>query len=230
MLVGQRVFHRLDQGLESQDLVGHLVHGILHTGTVVLSEGLKSDITSSSPGSVELGNVGLDFIKIAEALELPIGVDIGAENAIPCFGESGVLITDEAPELGVGALKNCKAMDGRVDVNTLALGHIHLHVSGFLAVPVERVWVRLAVDVQTGPAVGDDVNVRNVDVVVFLDEVGAEDGTEELRGSYWVLLCENVDGVFDRIGGDDDAVVSLCVAVQNICISFDSFRGELRPW
>jgi hypothetical protein len=45
--------------------------------------------------------------------------------------------------------------------------------------------------------VGDDVGVRGVDVLVFLDEVGAQDGAEELGGSDRVLLGEDVDCVLD---------------------------------
>jgi hypothetical protein len=61
--------------------------------------------------------------------------------------------------------------------------------------------------------VGDDVSVCGVDVLVFLDEVGAQDGAEELGGSDRVLLGEDVDGVLDRVGSDNDAVVGLGVAV-----------------
>lgn len=38
--------------------------------------------------------------------------------------------------------------------------------------------MRLAVDIHAHPPVGDDVDVRGVDVAVLLNEVGAEDGAE----------------------------------------------------
>lgn len=73
--------------------------------------------------------------------------------------------------------------------------------------------MRLAVDGEPAPPVGDDVHVRGVDVRVLLDEVVAQDGTEELRGSHRVLLREDVDGVLDGVGGDHDAVIGLGVAI-----------------
>ena len=63
---------------------------------------------------------------------------------------------------------------------------------------------------------GDDVSVRSVDVFVFLDEVGAQNGAEELWGSDRVLLGEDVDGVLDRVSSDNDAVVGLSVAVVDL--------------
>lgn len=76
--------------------------------------------------------------------------------------------------------------------------------------------VGLAVNVHARPAVGDDVSVRGVDVLVFLDEVGSQDGAEELWGSDGVQLGQDVDGVLDRVGSDNDAVVGLGVAVVGL--------------
>lgn len=70
----------------------------------------------------------------------------------------------------------------------------------------------LAVDVESAPAVGDDAGVRGVYVFVFVDEMGAEDGGEEFGGCDRVLLCEDEDGVLDRVGCDDDAVVCFGVS------------------
>jgi hypothetical protein len=57
--------------------------------------------------------------------------------------------------------------------------------------------VRLAVKLEAGPTVSDDVGVRNVDVRVLVNEVGADDGAEQLGRNDGVLLGEDEDGVFD---------------------------------
>jgi hypothetical protein len=74
--------------------------------------------------------------------------------------------------------------------------------------------VRLAINVHAHPAVGNNVDVSGVDVTVLLDEVVAEDGAEQLRGSNGLLLSGNVDGVLDGVGSDDDTVVGLGIAVK----------------
>jgi hypothetical protein len=58
-----------------------------------------------------------------------------------------------------------------------------------------------------------DFDVGGVDVFVGGDEVGAEDGGEELDGDYWVLLGEDVGGLFLGVGCDDYRVVCFGVAV-----------------
>lgn len=67
--------------------------------------------------------------------------------------------------------------------------------------------MRIAVDGHAVPAVGDDIGMGGVDVRVCLDEMRGEDGAEELGGCDGVLFGEDVDGVFDGVCGDDDAVV-----------------------
>ena len=212
MLVGKRVLDRLEQGLVSQDLLRHLVHRVLHTGRVILGEGLEGDIPGRGPGSVELGHSSAHLVQPAEPAPLPAGVDVGAENAIPRLGESGVLVTHEAPELGVSALQHGQLGQRRGDVNALALNDVDLDVAGLLAIAEEGVRVWLAVDGQASPAVGDDVDVGGVDVVVFGDEVVPEDGAEEFGGSDGVLLGGDVNGVFDGVGCDDNAVIGRGVA------------------
>lgn len=60
---------------------------------------------------------------------------------------------------------------------------------------------------------GGDSGVGDVDVWVGLDEVGSQDGGEELRGRDGMLFGEDVDGVFDGVCGDNHAVVGFCIAV-----------------
>lgn len=213
MNVGQRILDSLEQRHSSQDLLTHLVHGSLHTGRVILSKGLEGDVPGSLPGIVELVSIGLDVVQAAEAAPVPSSSDLGAQNTVPGLLEGGELVADEAPELGAGALEDGQAVNGGADVDALALDHVDLDVAGLGAVLDEGVGVGLAVDVHAHPAVGDDVDVGGVDVRVFLDEVGAEDGAEQLGRSHGLLLGSDVDGVLDGIGGDDDAVVGPGVAI-----------------
>lgn len=80
--------------------------------------------------------------------------------------------------------------------------------------------MRLAADVHARPAVSYDGSVGGVDVGVCLDEVGGQDGTEELGGRHRVLFGEDVDGVFDGVGCDDDAVVRFCVSLRYQLVFF----------
>lgn len=154
-----------------------------------------------------------NIIQTPQPLPLPISRDIRTQNPIPGLRQRGILVPQEPPELRVGALEHGQAADTRFDINTDALCHIHLHGSGFLAVLDERVRVRLAVDVHARPSVGDDRGMGGVNVRVCLDEVGAKDRAEELRGRDGMLFGEDVNGVFDGVGCDDDAVVCFCVSL-----------------
>lgn len=171
-----------------QDLLAHLIHGGLNTGTVILRKGLEGDVPRRLPGIIELGHVSSDLVKAREPFPSPRRLDVCAKNPIPHFREGGVFVAHKAPELRARALQDTELVDGRPDVNARTLGDIHLDVAGFFAVADERVRVRFPVDVEPGPAVGDDAGVRNMDVLVFVDEVGADDGSEELRGCYGMLL------------------------------------------
>lgn len=175
MLIRQRILNSLNQRLERQNLIRHLIHRILHTGTIILRKGLQRDIPSRSPSSVEFGHVNLHLIQTGKVLPVPVCIDIGAEDAIPRLAKSRILIPNKAPELGIGALEHGKVLDGRVDVNALVLGYVDLDGPGFLTVLVEGVGMGLAVDGHAGPAVADDVGLGGVDVFVCLDEVGSED-------------------------------------------------------
>lgn len=188
MLVRQRVVHGFNQRLMRQDLFAHFIHGGLDTGAVILRKGLEGDIPRRLPGIIEFGHIPADLVKGREPLPGPRRLDVCAKNPVPHFGEGGILVAHEAPELRARALQDTELVDGRLDVNTRALGDIHLDVAGFFTVADERVRVRFPVDVQPGPAVGDDASVRNMDVLILVDEVGADDGSEELRGCHRMLL------------------------------------------
>ena len=174
VVVGQRILNSVYQGRSSEDQIRHLIHGRLDRGAVVLGEGLECDVARGIIGSIELLKVGLHLGEATEATPLPVGHDVGAENAIPGLLECGVLIAEEAPELGAGALQHGQPVDGGVDVDTLAFYDIDLGVAGLAAGLGEGVCVGLAVDFHALPAVGHDVNVRRVDVAILLDEVCAQ--------------------------------------------------------
>lgn len=111
VLVGQRILDSLNEGLNRQNLLGHLVHSSLHTSTVVLGKSLEGDLPGRRPGGIELGNICADFAKVAKALPLPRGIDICAQDTIPGLLEGGVLVAQEAVKLRAGALENGKASD-----------------------------------------------------------------------------------------------------------------------
>ena len=187
VLVRQRILNRLNKSLASQNLLRHLVHGVLHAGAVILSEGLEGDLTGRLPGSVKVLHISAHLVESREALPAPSGIDIRAEDAVPGLLESGVLVADEAPELRVGALQHGQVVQRGADVDALALDHVNLDIALLLPVAHERVRVRLAVDRHARPAVRDDLGVRGVNVRILRDEVCAQDRAEQLGGSYWVL-------------------------------------------
>ena len=91
------------------------------------------------------------------------------------------------------------------------------------------------VDFHPRPSVLNDVDVRDVDVLVLLHEVVGEDGAEELGRIDRVLLGHNVGCLFHAVGSHDDAVVGLGVGGFNFafeenadghfvdCVSFGCF-------
>lgn len=171
-----------------QDLLAHLIHGGLNTGTVILRKSLEGDIPRRLPGIIELGHISADLVEAREPLPSPCRLDVCAKDTIPHFREGGIFVAYKAPELRARALQDTELVDGRLDVNARALGDIHLDVARFFAVADKGVGVRFAVDVEPGPAVGDDAGVRNMDVLVPVDEVGADDGSKELRGCHGLLF------------------------------------------
>jgi hypothetical protein len=220
VLVRQRIIHRLNLRNSSQNGIRHLVHHSLHTGTILLCEEAERDLTCAAPRIIKARRVSLHRSDCREQLPSPGSIHLGAEDPVPDLGQRGVFVAHKAPELRACALQHVQALDAGGDFDALALGHVDLHVARLGAVAQERVRVRLAVDSHTCPAVGDDADVRDVDVAVRLDEVGADDGTKELGGGHWVLFGEDEDGVFNGVGGHDDAVVGLGVSAT---VSFMSY-------
>lgn len=121
-------------------------------------------------------------------------------------------------ECRAGALEHGEALDAAVDDDAALAGDAGLDVARLLAVAQEAVRMGFSADLHARPAVRDDLYVCGVDVAVGVDEVGAEDGGEELRGVDGVLLGGDEDGVLDGVGGDDDAVVALCVGDVDVAL------------
>lgn len=217
MVVGQSVVDSVEQRLSGEDDLSHLIHSSLHTGAVVLGKGLESGVAGNLVGGVEPAGVGLDLREVAEAAPLPVGGNVSAENTVPGLLEGGELVTEEAMELRASALEHGQVLDGRLNVDAPALVDINLDIAGLTTLLDERVRVRLAINVHAHPAVGNNVDVSGVDVTVLLDEVRAEDGAEQLRGSNGLLLGGDVDSVLDGVGSDDNTVVGLSVAVNRFC-------------
>ena len=188
MLVGQSVLDVRCVRSGNKDLVAHVVHGSLHTRTVLLCEGVDSDLSGSLVALVKLVLLLADLLDIPELLPLPRVLDFGAEDAVPGFGESGVLVSVEAVEGGAGALEDQQAVNAGLDCDALTTSCDNLDSALVGTVAEERVRVVLAVDGHAAPAVDNDLDVCDVNVAVSVDEVLAEDGSEQLRRVDGVLF------------------------------------------
>lgn len=211
VLVREDIVDLFNLRYSSKNELAHLVHGSLHAGAVVLCESLHRDIPRLLVRAVEVHIYNL--ADILERLPLPSRFDLGAEDAVPGLWQPGELIAVEAVECGSRALQHEQLLDLGADLDALILARDGLDYADLLAVAVERVRVRLAVDGHAGPAVLDNLNVCSVDVGVLLDEVVAEDGGKALGRVDGMLFCEDVDGLLLGVCGDDRAVVRFGVAV-----------------
>lgn len=213
VLVGQGITGELNLRLCSKNLLAHLVHGGLDRGTLVLGENLHGNVAGGLPGSVKTLDTLLDSGHTGKALPTPGAVDICGKNAVPGLAECGVLVPDEAVERGASALENSKIRDSALEIDALT-SHSGLDIASLLAVTVEAVGVRLAIDVHAGPPVDDDFDVGGRDVGILVEEVLAKMGGIELWGVHRVFLGLDVDCVLDGVGGNDYAVVGLGVTIR----------------
>jgi hypothetical protein len=199
----------------------------LHTGAVVFSEELECDVASGLPRLIKLGNSSLHILEARERSPLPARIYIRRQDAVPGLGESGVLVPQEAMEGGSRTLEDAQAHDAAVQRDAILAADGSLNVPRLVSVLEEAVGVRLAVNGHAHPAVRHNLDMGDVDVAVRLDEVRAEDRGEELRRCDGVLLGGDVDGVFDGIRGDDDAVVGLGVGSVDLTLEKAAY-GHLR--
>lgn len=218
MLVGERVDDGFRLGHSGEDLVGHFIHGVLDTGALVLGEELECDLARNLPGAIELGEDVANGLDAGKRLPLPAGIHISGKDAVPCLGQRGVLVAHKAVKCRARALEHCEAGDGAGQGDAVLAADAGLDVALLLAVLDEAVGVGLAIDVEARPAVGGDLDIGHVDVAVLFNEMASQDGGEELRGGDGILLGEDECGVFDGVGGDDDAVVGLGVGCVNVAL------------
>lgn len=135
---------------------------------------------------------------------MPPSLDVRAEDAVPGLGELSEFITVEAVESRSRALEYEQLFNLGADGNALAFPCNRLDDAELIAIAVERVWVRFAVDVYAGPSVLDDLDVRCVNMRVGRDEVVTNDGGELLGRINRVLLGEDVRGLLLGVGSNDD--------------------------
>lgn len=218
VLVGQRVGDQVGFRHSGQNLLAHLVHGVLHTGALILSKSGERNVASFLPRRVELGARLPHGFYIGECLPLPSGVNVSGQDAIPGLSQRGELVPHEAVEGRASALQHRQAHDAAADDDALLAADAGLDVARLLAVAQKAVRMRLPPNLHARPAVCDDLDIGGVDVAVFLNEVGAEDGGEQLRWVDGVLLGGNEDCVLDGVGGDNDAVVALCVGDVDVAL------------
>jgi len=224
VLIGEGVVNCFDQWHCCQDLFAHLIHGVLDARTVVRSESLQSNLAGYIPRLVKLGHHRLDFGKGGEGLPFPASLYLRAQNAVPCLRELSVCVAVEAIEGRTGALKNKKFLNLGAQGDTLVFPRNGLDNTNFLAVAEEGVWVWLSINGHARPPVLDDLDVCGVNVRIGLDEVGSDNGCEELGRCDRVLLGEYVAGLLLGVGGHDDGVVCRGIGGVNIALQKDTDR------
>jgi hypothetical protein len=77
-----------------------------------------------------------------------------------------------------------------------------------------------AIDGQPGPPVNGNIHVGGVDVSVLLNEVGADNGSENFWCKNWVLLGEDKNGVLYRVCGDNVTVIGFGIAAKPVSEQF----------
>ena len=220
MLIWQSVVDFLYESDFSQDLLAHLVHGVLHTWTFILGKSLHGDGTCRLPRLIEDLLLSLDRVKSLECLPLPAGVDCGTQDSILSLWKDGILVLGvETIESGTSTLENEEAFNARANGDALVSTGDGFYDPGVLAVAKERVRMRLSIDGHASPTVLDDAHVNDMDVFVLVDEMVAKGRGKQLRRKNGILLGEDVGGLLLGVCRDDDRVV--CFSVGGLNISFE---------
>jgi len=209
-----------------KDQIAHCVDGVLAALTQVCGEGLDDNLPRFIECDIEPVAHCSHLVHVLERLPLHAAIDLRAQHAVPSLLERGVLVADEAVELGISGFQYGQSLDHRVDGDALALCDGGFDVAAFGAVADEGVGVWFAVDDHSCPAVNHDGDRRFVDVAVEGDEVGADDGGEELWRGDGVLLGEDVNCILDAVGGYDGGVVAMSVGDVNFPLEHHS-NGHL---
>lgn len=166
MLIGQRIINRSDGWHSGQDLIAHLVHGVLDASAIVDGKSLHRDSSGTVPGLVKDWYHGLDMIESIEGLPRPSAVDFGAQDTVVHVWERGVLVADKVMEGRAGALEDEKTGDGGTDGDALTIPSNGFDIPCLCAVTEKGVRMRLSVDGHPSPAMCDDLDVSGVDVLV----------------------------------------------------------------
>lgn len=235
VLVGQRVVDVLDLWHSSEDLLAHLVHGVLDTGALFGCKRLHCDFARALPCSVELVGRGgsLDGGDVRERAPGPAALDFCAEDAVLRLGQDGELVfCVVAVEGAAGAFEHEQALDAGADLDALAARGDDVGGARVGAVAEEGVWVGIAGDLHASPAVLDDIDTRDGQVGVAVDKVLGEVGSVELNGQDWRRLCEDVRGLLLGVGGHNDGVVGLGVGRVNVALKhrLDRVLGDCVCW
>lgn len=98
-------------------------------------------------------------------------------------------------ELRASALQYKESNNPAADINSLALSDHSLDITCFVAVAEEGVWVWLAINRHSGPAMCDNLDVGSGNVRIGFDKVGSEDAGKELRWGDWVLFCLDIHSI-----------------------------------
>lgn len=201
MFVRESVVDSVNLRVGSQNILTHLVHGVLHARAVLVCKSVHGDAAGSRPGFIETVGSSLDVLDSLEETPLPVTFNGGAENAIVRLGEDGVRIVDiEAEKRRAGTLQNQEILDARLNGDALALASNDVDDSCVIAVAVEGMRMRLALERHSRPAMNNDIDVSHVDVLICGDEVRRQDRCEEFWRCDGVLLRQDVCGLFLCIG------------------------------
>lgn len=82
MLVWQRIVNRSDGRHSGQNLITHLVHGVLDACATVRGKGLDRDGPGTVPRLVKFWYHRFDMVESIEGLPCPSAVDFGAQDTV----------------------------------------------------------------------------------------------------------------------------------------------------
>ncbi|KAB8339148.1 hypothetical protein FH972_022084 [Carpinus fangiana] len=241
VLVGQGVVNGGGLGHGGQDLLAHLVHGVLHAGALLDGKRLERDPPRRLPRRVELARVGrgLHLGQPREHAPRPPALDLGAQDAVLRLRQHRVCVRRVvAVEGAARRLEHQQAGDAAAQRNALAARRNGVDGARVRPVAVEGVRVRRPADLHARPAVLRDVDARDGEVCVAVEEVLRQARRVELDRQHRRLLGQDVGCLLLRVGRHDDAVVcgrvgGLDVALEHRldCELGDRVRGGLagRP-
>ena len=232
VLVRKRVVYGFDFGHGFENLLTHLVPGVLGAWTTFRCKGFEGDGSSGLPRLVEFGNGRLHLLHTAERVPDPSAIDFGAQDSIVDVWQGRVLISIETVKGGPSTFEHQKSGNGRANTDitdTLVFVRSRLHVPGLRAITEEGVRMRLAPYDQSSPSVSDNLAPRGVDVIVLLNEMGSNDCPEKLGRRDGMLLGHDVDGVLHCVCRHHNAVICFCVSTPSqlevICSVSRCLRG-----